>query len=329
MMIPTPKSLRRKNFKHLQLDPTANAPVADLPISQDSLQPGVEFDVYPIQKELQVIAELGYGNGGTVYKVYHPPTNTHMAKKVIFLESNVKVQKAISQELETLRMCDSNFIVKYYGHIVEPKSVIICMEFMDCGSLDSIYKATGPFPEDILCSVNAAVVDGINYLKDLNITHRDLKPSNILVNSRGGIKLCDFGVSGVLIDSLAETFVGTSTYMSPERIKGSQYSAAGDVWSLGLVLVELALGRFPFASGDVDNKVSPLSLFELLQRIVEEPPPSLPGNFSDASKDFVQRCLKDAEHRMTPRELRKTAFYIMGKQNPDILVNWAKSLPRV
>ncbi|PRT56007.1 Dual specificity protein kinase FUZ7 [Wickerhamiella sorbophila] len=328
MMIPTPKTLRRKNFKHLQLDPHAQMPVADAPLSQDSLKPGVEFDVYPLQDELQVVAELGYGNGGTVYKVYHPPTNTYMAKKLINLESNMKVQKAIAQELETLRVCDSDFIVKYYGQIVEPKSVTICMEFMDCGSLDKIYKAIGPFPEDILASVNAAVVDGINYLKDLNITHRDLKPSNILVNSRGEIKLCDFGVSGVLIDSLAETFVGTSTYMSPERIKGSQYTAAGDVWSLGLVLVELALGRFPFASGD-NNSVSPLSLFELLQRIVEEPPPSLPANFSDASKQFVQRCLMEAEKRMTPRELRNTSFYIMGKQNPGNLLEWAAKLPRV
>lgn len=99
----------------------------------------------------------------------------------------------------------------------------------------------------------------------------DVKPSNILVNSSGQIKLCDFGVSGELINSIANTFVGTSTYMSvrcslasltslgfrlltpprqppqPERIQGAPYTVKSDVWSLGISLIELALGRFPFA----------------------------------------------------------------------------------
>lgn len=75
----------------------------------------------------------------------------------------------------------------------------------------------------------------------------DIKPSNILANSQGQIKICDFGVSGELINSIANTFVGTSTYMSPERIQGAQYTIKSDVWSLGISLVELAQGRFPFA----------------------------------------------------------------------------------
>lgn len=93
----------------------------------------------------------------------------------------------------------------------------------------------------------------------------DIKPSNILCNSQGEIKLCDFGVSGELINSIAHTFVGTSIYMSvrlpptqtthysnkppsqPERIQGAEYSVKSDVWSLGISLIELALGRFPFS----------------------------------------------------------------------------------
>lgn len=104
----------------------------------------------------------------------------------------------------------------------------------------------------------------------------DVKPSNILVNSQGQIKICDFGVSGEVINSIADTFVGTSTYMSvsgaslhpsacsradtltvhtqPERIQGDQYSVKSDVWSLGISVIELALGRFPFAeSSDSDE----------------------------------------------------------------------------
>ena len=73
----------------------------------------------------------------------------------------------------------------------------------------------------------------------------DIKPSNILINSRGDVKLCDFGVSGQLIDSMANSFVGSRSYMSPERLRGSAYTIASDIWSLGLSLLELALGRYP------------------------------------------------------------------------------------
>lgn len=72
--------------------------------------------------------------------------------------------------------------------------------------------------------------------------------------TEGQIKICDFGVSGELINSIADTFVGTSTYMSPERIQGAQYTVKSDVWSLGVSLIELALGRFPFSDNhDSDN----------------------------------------------------------------------------
>lgn len=72
--------------------------------------------------------------------------------------------------------------------------------------------------------------------------------SNILVNSSGEIKICDFGVSGQLIDSMANSFVGTRSYMSPERLQGTHYSVQSDVWSLGLSLVEMAIGKIDLLS---------------------------------------------------------------------------------
>uniref|UniRef100_UPI0009B41A87 dual specificity mitogen-activated protein kinase kinase 2-like n=1 Tax=Monopterus albus TaxID=43700 RepID=UPI0009B41A87 len=95
------------------------------------------------------------------------------------------------------------------------------------------------------------VLRGLAYLREKHqIMHRDVKPSNILVNSRGEIKLCDFGVSGQLIDSMANSFVGTRSYMSPERLQGTHYSVQSDVWSMGLSLVELAIGRYPIPPPD-------------------------------------------------------------------------------
>lgn len=120
------------------------------------------------------------------------------------------------------------------------------MEHMDGGSLDQVLKEAKRIPEEILGKVSIAVLRGLAYLREKHqIMHRDVKPSNILVNSRGEIKLCDFGVSGQLIDSMANSFVGTRSYMSPERLQGTHYSVQSDIWSMGLSLVELSIGRYP------------------------------------------------------------------------------------
>lgn len=87
--------------------------------------------------------------------------------------------------------------------------------------------------------------------------HRDLKPSNILVNSQGRVKLCDFGVSVQLIDSIARTYIGTSAYMAPERLKGEEYRMRAEVWSLGVLIFELVSGTFPYKSArDTSSSVS-------------------------------------------------------------------------
>ncbi|KAH8929089.1 Pkinase-domain-containing protein [Atractiella rhizophila] len=189
--------------------------------------------------------ELGHGNGGTVSRVVHKQSGKIMARKVVHIEGKPAVRKQIVRELQILRDCDHPFIVTFYGAYVADPHVCMCLEFMDKGSLDGIYKKTGPIPVDILGKIAFAVVTGLTYLYDVHrILHRDVKPANILFNSAGQVKICDFGVSGELVNSIAATFVGTSTYMSPERIQGSEYTVRSDVWSLGISLIELALATW-------------------------------------------------------------------------------------
>ncbi|RXW22122.1 hypothetical protein EST38_g3742 [Candolleomyces aberdarensis] len=209
--------------------------------------------------DLEKLADLGQGNGGSVEKVKHVPTGTIMAKKSVLIDAKSSVRKQILRELDIMHECNSEYIISCYGSFIEDPNVCTCIEFMDKGSFDGIYKSYGALPVEVVGRVAMSVLEGLTYLYDVHrIIHRDIKPSNILFNSEGQIKLCDFGVSGELINSIAHTFVGTSVYMSPERIQGADYSVKSDVWSLGISLIELALGAFPFTDPPDDDDLSDL-----------------------------------------------------------------------
>uniref|UniRef100_A0A8C8S339 Dual specificity mitogen-activated protein kinase kinase 2 n=1 Tax=Pelusios castaneus TaxID=367368 RepID=A0A8C8S339_9SAUR len=171
--------------------------------------------------------------------------------RLIHLEIKPAIRNQIIRELQVLHECNSPYIVGFYGAFYSDGEISICMEHMDGGSLDQVLKEAKRIPEEILGKVSIAVLRGLAYLREKHqIMHRDVKPSNILVNSRGEIKLCDFGVSGQLIDSMANSFVGTRSYMSPERLQGTHYSVQSDIWSMGLSLVELSIGRYPIPPPD-------------------------------------------------------------------------------
>ncbi len=168
-----------------------------------------------------------------------------------------------------------------------------------------------------------ATLGGLTYLYTKHhIMHRDIKPSNILVNSRGTIKLCDFGASGELINSVADTFVGTSTYMAPERIQGEKYTVKSDVWSFGLTIMELAIGKFPFGNSEQlsEDDGAPAGILDLLQQIVHEPAPRLPKSdaFPSILDDMIQHCLhKVPDERPTPQELFVRDIFRLAPRRSD------------
>uniref|UniRef100_A0A8C5MZV5 Dual specificity mitogen-activated protein kinase kinase 2 n=1 Tax=Leptobrachium leishanense TaxID=445787 RepID=A0A8C5MZV5_9ANUR len=217
------------------------------------------------------------------------------------------IKNQIIRELQVLHECNSPYIVGFYGAFYSDGEISICMEHMDGGSLDQVLKEARQIPEEILGKVSIAVLRGLAHLRVKHqIMHRDVKPSNILVNSRGEIKLRDFGVSGQFIDSMANSFMGTRSYMSPEGLQGTHYSAQSDIWSMGLRYpippsdikeLEAIFGR-PMLDGaeGESHTVSPrprppgrpisghgmdsrpaMAIFELLDYIVNEPPPKLPS----------------------------------------------------
>ncbi|XP_062603159.1 dual specificity mitogen-activated protein kinase kinase 1-like isoform X1 [Saccostrea cucullata] len=319
------------------------------------------------ENDFEKLGELGAGNGGVVMKVIHKPSGIIMARKLIHLEIKPAVRKQIIRELKVLHECNSPFIVGFYGAFYSEGEISICMEYMDGGSLDLILKKAGRIPEPILGKLTVAVLKGLSYLREKHqIMHRDVKPSNILVNSRGEIKICDFGVSGQLIDSMANSFVGTRSYMSPERLQGTHYSVQSDIWSLGLSLVEMAIGRYPIPPPSPEDLASifgenamaehmeaaktgkplkgvrakdgcpgdfqvltgdgplPMAIFELLEYIVNEPPPTLPkGKFSDLFIDFVEKCLKKKpSDRADLQSLMSHPFVTRSEEEVMDIGNW-------
>ena len=211
-------------------------------------------------------------------KAVASPVGTHggttgliMAMKEIRLELDEAKFAAIIMELDILHRCISPFIVDFYGAFFQEGAVYICMEFMDGGSIDKLYG--DGIPENVLRKIVLSAVMGLKSLKDdHNIIHRDVKPTNILVNQRGQVKICDFGVSGNLVASIAKTNIGCQSYMAPERIKsggvasaganpgGGTYSVQSDVWSLGLTAIECAMGQYPYPPETYNNIFSQLSV---------------------------------------------------------------------
>ncbi|KAF8302628.1 MAP kinase, partial [Clavulina sp. PMI_390] len=274
--------------------------------------------------EFQLDEELGRGNYGAVKKVLHKPTNVIMAMKEIRLELEDSKLNAIIMELDILHRAVSPEIVEFYGAFFVESCVYYCMEYMDALSLEQLEK--GGVPEKVLARISASVVRGLKFLKDeLQIMHRDVKPTNMLVNRKGEIKLCDFGVSGQLEKSLAKTNIGCQSYMAPERIQGESqnnlgtYTVSSDVWSLGLSLVELAMGQYPYPPETFSN------VFAQLTAIVHEPPPQLPSSFSDTASSFVELCLmKEPSKRGTYAQLLEHPFLVADKTSDVDMPAWVE-----
>jgi len=217
----------------------------------------------------------------------------------------------------SMRSSDCPFTVHFYGAMFREGDVWICMEVMDT-SVDKFYarvfKNGRTVPEPVLGKIAFSVVSALHYLHTkLKVIHRDVKPSNILVNTKGEVKMCDFGISGYLVDSVAKTIdAGCKPYMAPERIdptgNPANYDVRSDVWSFGISMMEIAEGKFPYKLWATP--------FEQLRQVVVDPAPTLkPGQFSDSFNDFISICLnKKVEDRASYSQLLEHAFLDSNKE---------------
>lgn len=272
---------------------------------------------------IEELGRLGEGAGGSVTRCKLRGGPTVFALKAITSNPNPELQKQILRELQFNRSCNSPHIVKYYGTFLneELASIFIAMEYCGGGSLEAIYKRVkargGRIGEKVLGKIAEGVLSGLSYLHERRIIHRDIKPQNILLDTQGQVKLCDFGVSGEVVNSLATTFTGTSYYMAPERIQGQPYTVTSDVWSLGLTIMEVAQHRFPF----LPENHEPLMPIELLTVIVNMPAPELEDEpaegikWSQAFRHFLLCCLeKNPKNRASPRQMLRHPWIVGQSQ---------------
>ena len=205
-------------------------------------------------------------------------------------------------------------------HVVRCHSVLpvvaafdaLLLDLVDGDLLDAVVARRGAFPELALAEVAAQALSGLAHLHARRVVHRDVKPANLLVSAAGEVKIADFGIAKVLsrAGDHCTSYVGTAAYMSPERFDpeahGGHYDpCAADVWSLGVTVLELLLGRYPLLpAGQQPNWAA------LMCAICFGEPPALPdGAASPELRSFVAACLqKDYRKRASVAELLAHPF---------------------
>ncbi|KAJ3184232.1 hypothetical protein HDU87_005079 [Geranomyces variabilis] len=248
----------------------------------------------------QLGSGIGKGQFGAVYQALNMDTGQVAAiKRIPLIDQKEKGIQDLMQEVELLKSLSHPNIVKYLGFLLEESFLNIILEFMECGSLQSVMKKYNLLiPEKLAAVYSEDILRGLVYLHGKGVVHCDLKCANILTTKDSNVKLSDFGVSKVL-NAVGEDeggIAGTPYWMAPEIIELKGASTAADIWSLGCTVIEMITGKPPYL--DLKNPMT--ALF----RIVEDDSPPLPSDISPELADFFSRCFqRDISKRATAKEL--------------------------
>jgi serine/threonine-protein kinase len=246
----------------------------------------------------QIVRELGKGSMGVVYEAYDPLFDRRVALKVLRpdrVSSSAFAQRFLKEAKAVGRLYHSNIVVAH-DKGEDHGTVYLSMEYIEGKPLNEVLQTEKLALEEAL-KIGIQIADALAYAHSKGIVHRDIKPSNIIVQPDGNIKITDFGIARIedplaTQQTQAGEILGTPAYMAPEQVLGRSVDGRSDLFSLGVILYELATRQRPF-SGE--------SLATIFHSITHEDPrnpedlnPGLPRELSAV----ILKCLsKEPEHR--------------------------------
>ena len=239
-------------------------------------------------EDLVRVRLLGQGATSRVYLCQHASWGTHIALKELTVMANTGTRRMAVNELRIAHQAQgrSKHLIAFVDAFFSDGNISIAMEYADAGSVADV-MTSGGMSEGVVAALSAQMLQGLLYLHtQMRQLHRDLKPANVLLTRRGVCKLSDFGISIQLEATLAQasTQCGTTSYMSPERLQGDNYSYPSDVWSLGVIVLETLLGKSPFPHAR--------NFFEQMSSICGGSPSLPPDSCSEALREFTGVCLQ-------------------------------------
>ncbi|KAK1376865.1 MAPKK [Heracleum sosnowskyi] len=214
--------------------------------------------------QLEKLETLGRGSKGIVYKVRDNITRHVYALKMY---NNSATCDEVLREIDILESIDCPYTTRFCGTVFSDSGdgfMPILMEYMEAGSLQNLVKINGALSEKMIVEVARRTLMGLDYLHNTkHIVHCDIKPANLLVDHNMEVKIADFGISKLidLTSDQRQIFSGTTAYLAPERFDSCAFGDdldvfAGDIWSLGLTLMEIYLGY----SGQELSSLGPISI---------------------------------------------------------------------
>lgn len=215
---------------------------------------------------------LGQGAMAVVYKAFQPSINRHVALKLIRLDEGQgqteEFRKRFAREAEVIARLEHIHILPIYAYGINEEMAYLAMRWLKGGSLSELLRREG-VSLDRAADIFKQIAQGLGYAHSKGIIHRDLKPSNIMLDDAGNAYLTDFGLAKLAEGSgeitKSGTIVGTPAYMSPEQLRGEPLDHRSDIYSLGVILYNMVVGRLPFDTTTSD-------LVSIIYQHLEKPP---------------------------------------------------------
>jgi serine/threonine-protein kinase len=221
----------------------------------------------------EIIAELGRGGMGVVYKGYEPSLARFVAIKELApaLAHDPMVVERFLREARSMAVLNDPHIIQIYSIGQENEEPFFVMEFVDGASVAGLIKRDGHLRSDDAMKILHQTAQGLATAHDHGVIHRDVKPANLMLSQRGQVKIADFGIALANHDMNAKLtsagdLVGTPGYLSPEILLGNPVDQRSDVYAVGVVLFEMLTGRTPFSDA---------SVYKLMQDVVQREVPDV------------------------------------------------------